>query len=119
MELSVQILLRRKQMTNGEKFKTAKERLENFEEFCDNHRCNDCRFGESASEAGCVLGWLDLGDMEDALKPCPFCGSGARLISGLEDHFVICCNDDCTAALVARSFSSPEEAIAAWNKRAK
>lgn len=56
---------------------------------------------------------------KEDLKPCPFCGSEASVHSGTEDHYVLCRNDDCVAALVARSFSSREEAIAAWNKRAK
>jgi hypothetical protein len=40
-----------------------------------------------------------------------------NLHSGTEDHWIVCSNPDC-AALVARSFSSEEEAINAWNRRA-
>ena len=98
-------------MTNGEMFKTASERKIAYSRYCD-----DC-----PEDDGGVLNSFDWLDAEYIvkLKSCPFCGSEARLISGLEDHFVICCNDECAAAIVARSFSSPEEASAAWNKRAK
>lgn len=98
-------------MTNGERFKTASERKIAYSQYCD-----DC-----AEDDEGVLNSFDWLDAEYIvkLKSCPFCGSEARLISGLEDHFVICRNDDCTAAIVARSFSSPEEAAFAWNKRAK
>jgi Lar family restriction alleviation protein len=104
-------------MTNGEKFKTAEERQSNYNKFCKQyvkwHHCPLCY-----SARFCRFKWLDL-EYKEELKPCPFCGTEARLISGTEDHYVVCRNNDCAAALVARSFSSEEEAIAAWNRRAK
>lgn len=106
-------------MTNGEKFKTAEERQSNFNKFCkQNVKCQHCLLAHSARLGICRFKWLDLECKEEFL-PCPFCGSEARLISGLEDNYVICRNDDCAAAIVARSFSSAEEAIAAWNRRVK
>lgn len=105
--------------TNGTKFKTAKERFEEFEKFCEKYTCDTCpaiNKKHTVSLAGCAFNWLDL-EYKEELKTCPFCGSEASIISGTEDHCIICRNDDCVAALVARSFSSPEEAIAAWNKR--
>ena len=97
----------------------ATDYLENFEKFCDKYSCGSCRFKECDSNTECILNWLDLKDNEGELKPCPFCGAGAHLISGTEDHYVVCRNDDCAAAIVARSFSSAEDAIAAWNRRVK
>jgi hypothetical protein len=98
-------------MTNGEKFKTAKERAKGYA-----LHCNICF--DKILQPKEILEWLDL-EYKAELKLCPFCGTEARLISGTEDHYVVCRNDDCAAALVARSFSSEDEAIAAWNMRVK
>jgi Lar family restriction alleviation protein len=106
-------------MTNGEKFKTAEERQSNFNKFCKQYeRCHHCPLGHPARLGICRFHWLDL-EYKEELLPCPFCGSEASINSGTEDHYVVCRNDDCAAAIIARSFSSPEEAIAAWNRRAK
>jgi hypothetical protein len=98
-------------MTNAEKFKTASERKIAYSQYCDN-----C--AENNERVFCALDWLDA-EYVVKLKPWPFCGSSASLLSGTEDHEIVCSNDECVAALVARSFSSPEEAIAAWNRRVK
>lgn len=105
-------------MTNGKKYKTTKERVEAFRAFCDKHNCHDCPLGKTNGLEECCFNWFDL-KFEERLEPCPFCGSEARLISGFEDNYVICRNDDCASAIVARSFSSADEAIAAWNRRVK
>jgi Lar family restriction alleviation protein len=100
-----------KTMTNGEKFKTAEERRKAYDKYCE-----ECK--KEGFVLHNVLDWLDL-EYKAELKLCPFCGTEARLISGTEDHYVVCRNADCAAALVARSFSSEEEAIDAWNRRAR
>lgn len=106
-------------MTNGEKFKTAEERQSNFHKFCTQYvRCHHCLLNHTARLGICRFKWLDL-EYKEELKPCPFCGSEASINSGTEDHYVVCRNDDCAAALIARSFASAEEAIAAWNRRVK
>lgn len=104
-------------MTNGEKFRAVVDRAYHFELFCESqkHGCNDCELTDCAGD-GCRYAWLEL-EYKEELKTCPFCGSKASILSGLEDHYVVCCNDDCAAAIVARSYPSPEEAIAAWNRR--
>ena len=98
-------------MTNGEKFKTAEERRMAYEDYCE-----EC--GKKHDPLMDEFGWLDF-EYKEELKPCPFCGDSASLLSGTEDHYVICCNNECAAGLIARSFSSAEEAIDAWNRRAK
>ena len=100
-------------MTNAEKYKTANERLTAHYKMCENNKCN------CSGVALCVLRWLEQEAEEEKPLPCPFCGSEACIISGTKDHYIVCRNDDCAAALIARSFSSAEEAIAAWNRRAK
>jgi Lar family restriction alleviation protein len=106
-------------MTNGEKFKTAEKRAHQFKLFCESqkHGCNDCKLKDCAGD-GCRYAWLDL-EYNKELKTCPFCGSKASLLSGLEAHYILCCNCDCTAAIVARSYPSSDEAIDAWNRRVK
>lgn len=109
-------------MTNGEKFKTALERVDAFRHWCKSQQhCDSCPVGKMIEDnkrysSQCALFWLDL-KYETGLEPCPFCGSEASLCSGTEDHYVLCKNENCAASLVARSFSSKEEAIEAWNRR--
>ena len=97
-------------MTNSEKYKTAGERRSAYTKYC-----SMCYIENLPIQDEFV--WLDL-EYKDVLKPCPFCGSSASLKSGTVDHWILCSNKDCAAALVARSFSSADEAIAAWNRRA-
>lgn len=106
-------------MTNAEKFKTAEERQSNFNKFCKQYvRCLHCPLGHSSRLGICRFKWLEL-EAKEELQPCPFCGGDASLLSGTEDHEVVCSNPDCAAAFVARSFASAEEAISAWNRRVK
>jgi len=67
----------------------------------------------------------------ETLLPCPFCGSGASITGtewgGREQYFVACTGPDCHCAVGENydrdacpeySFSSKDDAIAAWNRRA-
>lgn len=111
------------EMTNAERFTTADERMNAFRHWCLKQNCKSgCPIRKKLEEDNtgafqCSLYWLEL-EYETKLKPCPFCGSEASINSGTEDYYVSCRNVDCAAALVARSFSSEEEAINAWNRRA-
>jgi Lar family restriction alleviation protein len=96
--------------TNGEVFKTPIERRRAYNQYFE-----QCEKENSGIMDEFV--WIDI-EYKEELKPCPFCGSEASLFSGTEDHYVLCRNTDCAAALVARSFSSEGEAISAWNRRA-
>lgn len=50
------------------------------------------------------------------LKPCPFCGGAAEMVSDFDDeHFVYC--KACKGGWLTTE--TPEEAAAAWNRRAK
>jgi Lar family restriction alleviation protein len=102
---------RRKQMTNGEKFKSAIERREeyrNYRAYCKKQ--NLFILDE--------FDWLEL-EHKMELKPCPFCGGEATTFKAEERHYVSCVNDDCIASVAMQSFSSEDEAVAAWNRRAK
>jgi Lar family restriction alleviation protein len=108
---------RRKTMTNGEKFKTAKERAHKFSLFCESqqHGCNDCEL-TSCSGDECRYAWLDL-EYKEELKLCPFCGGEARIID-LEDpeykYYQIRCSK---CMCKTESHLGMEETIAAWNRR--
>lgn len=96
--------------TNGEVFKTPIERRRAYNQYFE-----QCEKENSGIMDEFV--WLDM-VYEEMIKPCPFCGCKASLLSGTEDHEIVCSNTDCAAALIARSFPSKAEAIAAWNRRA-
>jgi Lar family restriction alleviation protein len=98
---------RRKLMTNGEKFKTAIERREAFKKYFS--KCFKNK--ESPKEE---FAWLELEDKEEILK-CPFCGSKADINTVGNKYFVRC--HDCL--IETPLYSSYEEVIAAWNRRAK
>jgi Lar family restriction alleviation protein len=51
---------------------------------------------------------------EIKLKPCPFCGGKAEMVSDFEDeHYVYCTG--CKGGW--KTMENPEEAAAAWNRR--
>jgi Lar family restriction alleviation protein len=101
-------------MTNGEKFKTAEERLSGFEEFCSKNNCENCVLSHCKDWTICQFAWLELEDKEEILK-CPFCGSKADINTVGNKYFVRC--HDCL--IETPLYSSSEEVIAAWNRRAK
>ncbi len=71
-------------MTNGQKYKTAEERVKAFGEFCKNEFCDqcnhlDCKLHKQGSEIlRCYDWWLAL-EFEDEIEPCPFCGEKCEL----------------------------------------
>ena len=60
--------------------------------------------------------WRSKNDPK-ALKPCPFCGSFARLTGKwCKKYWVRCAYDKCNASVYA---DTEEKAIEYWNRRAK
>lgn len=51
------------------------------------------------------------------LKPCPFCGSEAKLISRGSCNYVTCSNEDECWCGMTCPVSTPEEAVQIWNRR--
>lgn len=105
-------------MTNQEKYKTAQEREQAFRQFCQTHVCMmGCPLRDmSKTSYACVLNWLEM-EAEEGLLPCPFCGETP-----------VCCHDEqlnvywmkCFGCgLLTKDYDTKEEAIAAWNRRAK
>lgn len=111
-------------MTNQEKYKTAKEREDEFRQFCKSHRvCEACplfevrrAYNAYSFQYGCLLKWLEI-EVEEELLPCPFCnGTPLRCHDGtLGVYYVRCC--DCGS--MTKDFTTKDEAIAAWDRRAK
>ena len=63
--------------------------------------------------------------MADTLKPCPLCGSSARVYDdGAGDldsvpAWIAACDDEDGCGCETAFFDTREEAIAAWNRRAE
>ena len=56
----------------------------------------------------------------EALKPCPFCGSKGELHQkrSLETWIVECTKNSCPASyMIGYDYDTSEEAIEAWNRR--
>ena len=55
----------------------------------------------------------------DKIKPCPFCGSKAEIISFNYEYGTVtigCTNEDCDITM-GKGFFTDEEAIEHWNRR--
>lgn len=52
------------------------------------------------------------------LKPCPFCGSEAKLISSGSRNYVLCSNEDECLCSMTCPVGTQEEAVQIWNRRA-
>ena len=71
-------------MTNGEKFKTAEERFAAFIKFCEGcPGCKKCELSKYSEVGKCKFAWLEL-EYNEALKPCPFCGSTPVIADNIE-----------------------------------
>lgn len=101
-------------MTNSEKFTTAMARTKAFNKACKG-ACNECKIFEAKDRqhtVNCPFVWLEMEADEEVLLPCPFCDGTATLCTDGTPY--IWCND-CGIETIA--YQSPDEAIAAWNRR--
>lgn len=111
-------------MTNGEKYKTAEERIEAHGEFCK--RAMKGRVCEARDEKDCgkcAFAWLELEAEEEKPEeekpmPCPFCGGRVeldyiRVNLHDQDFRLMCTKDDCLYSSGVGEDKS--EAIAAHN----
>ena len=54
------------------------------------------------------------------LKPCPFCGKPARIVSygfGISSFYATCGNEHCEVGPSTKYYSDEKEAIEVWNNR--
>lgn len=92
-------------MTNAERFKTAPERRDAYQEFVRQN-------GETVEE----FFWLEL-EYKVELKPCPFCGGEAKRShqwTNSGSNPVVRCKQ-CGA--MTELCKTGDEAIGAWNRR--
>lgn len=113
-------------MTNEQKYKTTDERMRAFWRFCKGQEkkngCLGCPTkGVPPYREKCALTWLAL-EAEEELLSCPFCGGDNIDIfetdfgrSEEPYQFAVKCKS--CGALV--SAEDKDNAIAAWNRRAK
>ena len=101
-------------MTNGERYKTAEERKEAFDIFCEKQgKCPRCKFNDNKGVVSCCLHWLDDEYKEDL----PF-----EIIRG--EFFNICRADTKDTVFTETQSSSADrkcndlnDAALAWHKR--
>lgn len=55
-------------------------------------------------------------ELEEKLKPCPFCGGKAEYYGECDMLWVRCSNEDCQAQTI-KKFDEPEDAATEWNNR--
>lgn len=102
-------------MKNEELYKTPEERKKAFDVFCHRHAiCNECPAKNKLGD--CKFAWLTLEAERKNLFPCPFCGGKATEIKVLDYAVAMQC-DRCHAT--SGIYDNKDEAIAAWNRRAK
>lgn len=107
-------------ITNGEKYKTPKERFEAFERFCcakQGGRCVECPLAEGGipppcPRTACAFAWEEL-EYEPEIFPCPFCGGECRTIEDKCGGHVVGCDSCCYCS---RDFDSDSKAIEAHNR---
>lgn len=107
-------------MTNGEKYKTAEERLNAFLRFCDSDKCESCPIENCECEYDVLAAfkWLDLEAEEENPLPCPFCGGEVRVDHNWDNsHSVSCTGRGCWYH--SKCCTSESDAIAAHNRVAK
>lgn len=103
-------------MTNGENYKTAKERRKAYMEYIAK---------EDSPSVICEFAWLELEAEEEKPMPCPYCGSECKGIdgkkfkpdrNGVRPYTLVRCSQ-CTYE--SKCENSIAEAIAAHNRVCK
>lgn len=106
-------------MTNGEKYKTAKERWVAFKRFCSfqPHGCNECELSK-CTDCECRFEWLNL-EYKEELRPCPFCGRTPVMANNMESMRSLTFYVKCACGARFASTLSESAAADMWNRRAK
>lgn len=95
-------------MTNGEKYKTAKERHEAFNEYLSN-------VGEE-KEIIDPFDWLELKAEEEKPMNCPFCGANTEVVIDECGCYVVSCTH---CEYGSPAYNKDEFAISAHNRVCK
>lgn len=94
-------------MTNAEKFRTALERRNAYQEYVR----------KSGDVVG-KFGWLEL-EYKEELLPCPFCGSTPVMANNMESMKSLSYYVKCVCGARFASALSTSAAAEMWNKRVK
>ena len=111
-------------MTNGEKFKTAEERIAGWREYCKKHysedkNCSECPLWKLGA-LECRFPWLELEYKEDLrLEPCPFCGRTPVMENNVDSMRSLSYYVKCACGARFASALSESVAVEQWNRRAK
>lgn len=104
-------------MRNCDKFKTAEERANAFDCYCEETKCkNQCDDALSCRE--CQFAWLDRKAEEEKPLPCPLCGGtyfNIKIVGQYSPRFRV----DCGCGYCGGWKESESDAIAAHNRVAK
>ena len=80
-------------MTNEQKYNTAEERNDAFNEWCFNMDCESCELKAHNFDggAGCRFYWLALEAEEAKIEPCPFCGGTTEVTTDEQGYYGVSC----------------------------
>ena len=111
-------------MLNQDKYKTAEERNNAFNEWCFNRDCESCNLNAHNIDggAGCRFYWLALEAEEEKPEPCPFCGGETHinlghLKAGVVHYWVDCISPECMYR--SAHYTDKDTAIATHNRFAR
>lgn len=83
------------------------------------YRCSECDFIQSVEADKCFYCGSEMVTSEEVqLKPCPFCGGKAQIMSMGLPHWIYC--EDCGARVHGGIIGERESVLAsvkAWNRR--
>ena len=105
-------------MTNNERYNTPEERADALRKFCISKKCDDCACAKQGKKgiSLCEFKWLSLEAEEEELLRCPFCSGEAGITHPGGHEFSVYCYE-CFAE--TGTYETIDDAIAAWNRRAK
>ena len=106
-------------MLNQDKYKTAEERNDAFNEWCFNRDCETCKLKAHNFDGGawCRFYWLALEAEEEKIEPCPFCWNRHLAITKDGNNLF---SVSCTACLYeSLHHMNRDNAISAHNRMAR
>ena len=111
-------------MLNQDKYKTAEERNDAFNEWCFNRDCETCKLKAHNFDggAGCRFYWLALEAEEEKLEPCFYCGGKTHinlghLKAGVVHYWVDCISPECMYR--SAHYTDKDTAISEHNRVAR
>ena len=80
-------------MLNQDKYKTADERNDAFNEWCFSRDCESCKLKAHNIDggAGCRFYWLALEADEEKPEPCPFCCGTTEVTDDEQGYYGVSC----------------------------